>query len=222
MRALILLSCCGLLAACEFSADAGKEDPVPAKQCGGMPDPLQADNPGDDFDCMILDAVSANMHPDAMLIKAQIAQESVFDPSAISPDSPCGIPMGWTDAESKSFGLTQVTPACNEGSTLIMADGHPNMTTDMQSDLWPTSVFNPKANIDEGVRTCVAFLETVKMAHPGCSDADYALMSAGAFNSGARSVLGCNMYNARAQAYVTAVLTHYQEFSLRAGWPYRY
>jgi Transglycosylase SLT domain len=221
MRACLLLPLCGLLVACEFSSNAGKVD-VPKIMCNGMPDPLQANTTGDEFDCMILDSVATYMHPDPMLIKAQIAQESVFNTIAISPDSPCGVPMGWTDAESKSFGLTQVTPACNEASTLIMADGHPNLTTDMQSDLWPSSVFNPAANIDEGVRTCVNFLNGVKMAHPGCTDTEYALMSAGAFNSGPRSVLGCNMYNMRAQTYVDAVLAHYQEFSARALWPYRY
>jgi hypothetical protein len=208
--------------ACEFSSDAGKVDPAPRINCAGVPDPLQASTAGDDFDCLILDAVQQSMHPDAMLIKAQIAQESAFDTVSISPDSPCGDPMGWTDAESKSFGLTQVTPACHEASTLLLPDGHPNLTTDMQSDQWSNSVFNPKANIEQGVQTCVNFLNAVKMDHPGCTDAQYALMSAGAFNSGANSVLGCNMYNMRAQAYVDAVLAHYEEFSQRAGWPIPY
>src|SRR5262245_48612709 len=132
MRTFLFLPLCGLLAACEFSGDAGKLDPVTPILCDGARDPLQAGSPGDGYDCTILAAVSAQMHPDPMLIKAQIAQESAFNTAAISPDSPCGIPVGWTDEESKSFGLTQVTPACNEASLLVYADGHPNMTTDKQ------------------------------------------------------------------------------------------
>jgi len=222
MRAFLLLPLCGLLVACEFSGEAGKLDPIPRQMCGDMPDPLQSGSAGDGFDCLILDAVRQFMHPDAMLIKAQMAQESAFNSMAISPDSPCGVPMGWTDAEAKSFGLTQVTPACNEAFPLVLPDGHPNLTTDMTSDLWPTSVFNAKANIEQGVRTCMAFLQDVKDAHPGCTDTQYALMSAGAFNSGARAVTGCGMYNTRASNYVNAVLTHYSTFSQRAGWPNPY
>jgi hypothetical protein len=218
MRWFWVLPLCGALWGCEFSGDAGKIEPVPRITCGGVPDPLQTYGAEDSYDCEILAAVAEQMHPDPMLIKAQIAQESAFNNYAISPDSPCGIHTGWTDAESKSFGLTQVTPACNEASTLIGADGHPNLTQDTHSDLWPTSVFNPKANVDEGVRTCLGFLADVKNAYPGCSDTDYALMSAGAFNSGPNSVKGCNTYNLRASTYVNNVLVHYAAFAQRAGW----
>ena len=37
-----------------------------------------------------------------------------------------------------------------------------------------------------------------------------------------RSVTGCNMYNARAQSYVNAVLNQYQSLATRAGWPIPY
>src|SRR5258706_12904019 len=132
----LLLPLWGVLGACEFSGDAGQLDPIPKITCGDMQGPLQTNGNGDEYDCLILDAVRAEMHPDPMLIKAQIAQESVFNSGAISPDTPCPIPMGWTDAEARSFGLTQVTPACNEASTLLLADGHPNLTMDPQSDQW--------------------------------------------------------------------------------------
>ena len=222
MRAFVLLSLSLSLAACEFSGGTGKLTPAPRITCDGARDPLQTDAGGDEYDCLVLASVATYMHPDAMLIKAQIAQESAFNPDSISGDSPCGIPVGWTDPEAKSFGLTQVTPACNEASTLLLPDGHPNLATDEKSDLWVNSVFNPTANIDEGVRTTVNFLNGVKKAWPGCTDAEYALMSAGAFNSGPRSVLGCNMYNARAAMYVTSVLGHYSIFASRAGWPNPY
>ncbi len=187
-----------------------------------MPEPL-ATGATDIYDCFILASVKTYGHPDAMLIKAQIAQESGFNPNAISPDSPCKIPMGWTDAESKSFGLMQVTPACNEGSSLLMADGHPNLTTAMDAGaLWETSAFNPAHNIDAGVKTTVDFLNAVKTRFPGCTNAQYNLMSAGAFNSGAGSILGCGLYDTRAAAYVTAVLGAYSEFASNAGWPSQY
>jgi hypothetical protein len=218
MRWFWVLPLCGLALGCEFSGGSEKNGPVEKITCDGMADPLQTGGLEDKFDCMILASVREHMHPDPMLIKAQVAQESAFDNFAVSPDAPCGIEVGWTDLESRSFGLTQVTPACNEASLFIMADGHPNLTRDMQSDLWATSAFNPKANIDEGVRTCMGFLDNVRTAHPGCTETQYALMSAGAFNSGPRSVTGCNTYNLRAQTYVTAVLAHYAGFAERAGW----
>jgi len=47
-------------------------------------------------------------------------------------------------------------------------------------------------------------------------------MSAGAFNSGEGSILGCGQYNMRASMYVLAVLGHYGEFAINAGWPNPY
>jgi hypothetical protein len=221
MRApLVFIS--GLLAAgCEFTG--GGVDPLPVEPpitCGDSGrDPLQTGSSNDQFDCFILASASDRMHPDPMLVKAQIAQESAFNPFSTSPDSPCGIHMGWTDGESKSFGLTQITPACSEATTLLLPDGHPNMTTDPQSNLWSTSVFNPQTNIDEGVRTMVGFLNQMKQMFVGCSDTDYNLMSAGAFNSGSRAVLGCNSYNLRAASYVASVRTKYETMARAANWP---
>lgn len=89
----------------------------------------------------------------------------------------------------------------------------------MQSALWTTSVFNPNLNLGEGYNTITMMLRSLKSKYAGCTDADYVLMSAGAFNSGTNAILGCNMFNARAQAYVTAVLGHYHGFARSAGWP---
>jgi hypothetical protein len=159
------------------------------------------------------------MHPDPMMIKGQVLQESSFDILATSADSPCGIKMGWTDAESKSFGLVQVTPACGEATTALMADGHPNLTKDMSSPSWTTSVYNPTLNLGEGYKTITTMLRSLKNKYAGCTDAQYVLMSAGAFNSGTGAVLGCGMFNARAQTYVNLVLGHYHGFARSAGWP---
>jgi hypothetical protein len=223
MRAFIAISVSALAAsACEFAGSGDAIATAPPITCpDGTADPLQANGAGDEYDCFVLASVTAQGHPDAMLIKAQMAQESGFDPGAISPDSPCGIHPGWTDAQSKSFGLTQVTPACNEASSLIV-NGVPDLVVDPNSADWPHSAFNPKANIDEGVRTCLGFLARMKADFPGCTDAEYALMSAGAFNSGEHSVLGCNMFNDRAQGYVAAVINKYQSLAARAGWPNPY
>src|SRR5258707_7916551 len=228
MRRCLFFVCAIAASGCEFGGDAGQLKPISqpgvdaaAKNCGTATDPLAA-GLHDNYDCIILDAVSRLGHPDAMLIKAQIEQESGFNPLATSPDAPCGTKVGWTTDESKSFGLTQVTPACGEGTGLIGPDGHPNLTMDMTSDLWPTSAYNPARNIDEGVGACVRFLARVKTRWPGCTDPQYNLMSAGAYNSGEGSILGCAMYNDRASAYVSAVLGHYASFARSAGWPNRY
>ena len=145
-----------------------------------------------------------------------------FNSFSISSDSPCGTHAGWTDAESKSFGLIQVTPACGEATAALLPDGHPNLTMDMQSPMWATSVFNPTVNLSEGVKSIVGSLKQLRAKYPGCTDAQYVLMSAGAFNSGNNAVTGCAMFNARAQNYVNAVLSHYRTFAKAAGWPNPY
>ena len=121
--------------------DAGARDA--AASCVSS-DPLKTGNAGRDaFDCTLIDLAAKYQHPDPMMLKAQVNQESDFDEFAVSMDSPCGIKAGWTDAESKSFGLIQTTPACGEAKVALLADGHPNLTKDTASALWQNSVFNP-------------------------------------------------------------------------------
>jgi hypothetical protein len=173
----------------------------------------------DAYDCAVLAEAAKWGMPDPMIVKSQIQQESSFDVFAVSGDSPCGIKQGWTDAESKSFGLIQTTPACGEAKSALLPDGHPNLTKDMTSALWATSVFNPTINLDEGVKTDVDSLKALEAKYPGCTAIQYNMMAAGAFNSGTGAITGCGGYNARAQAYVTAITAHYHQFATAAGWP---
>ena len=183
-------------------------------------DPLKTKNTTvDAYDCTVLAESTKWGMPDPMIVKSQIQQESSFDMFAVSGDSPCGIMQGWTDAESKSFGLIQTTPACGEAKSALLPNGHPNLTKDMQSPLWATSVFNPTINLDEGVKTDVDGLKELKTRYPGCTPIQYNMMAAGAFNSGTGAINGCGAYNARAQAYVNAITSHYHQFAAAAGWP---
>jgi hypothetical protein len=183
-------------------------------------DPLKTKNAKvDAYDCTVLAESTKWGMPDPMIVKSQIQQESGFNEFAVSPDSPCGIMQGWTDAESKSFGLIQTTPACGEAKSALLPNGHPNLTKDMTSALWATSVFNPIINLDEGIKTDVDSLKALKATYPGCTAVQYNMMAAGAFNSGNGAISGCGRYNARAQAYVDAITSQYHQFAASAGWP---
>ena len=183
-------------------------------------DPLKTNNTKQDaYDCAVLSVSKKWGMPDAMIVKSQIQQESSFQIFATSGDSPCGTMQGWTDAESKSFGLIQTTPACGEALTARLPNGHPNLTKDMADPLWANSVFNPTINLDEGVKTDVDNMKELKKKYTGCTDVQYNMMAAAAFNSGTGAVTGCAGYNTRAQMYVTAITSHYHQFAKAAGWP---
>jgi hypothetical protein len=104
MRARALFSAGALLAsACEFAGSPAPINPPlqPITRGDAGPDPIQIGDASDNYDCMILESVGRYVHPDAMLIKAQIAQESGFRSDSISADSPSGVNDDWTDEESK-------------------------------------------------------------------------------------------------------------------------
>jgi hypothetical protein len=92
----------------------------------------------------------------------------------------------------------------------------------MGSPLWATSVYNPELNLDLGIRANAEALRAVKATHADCTDVEYTLMAAGAYNSGSGAVTGCNEFNDRARNYVNAVLGHYSSFATRGGWPNPY
>jgi hypothetical protein len=168
----------------------------------------------DQFDSYIINASNRYKIPDPMMVKSMILQESNFDTFAVSPDIPCDLPDGWTDQESRSFGLMQVTPAC------VDDDGNrPNLTTDRNSPNWATSWFNPEYNINRGVESLSENLSLVMSNFPGCSNEQYMLMALGAYNSGQRAIDGCGEWNDRANEYITNVTTHHRILSLIANTP---
>jgi Transglycosylase SLT domain len=228
IRTLASIVVIAAISGCEFGTTPPVSsttcDPMP--QCNGdagPPDPLYTcGGPWDMYDCLILEEAKAANEPDPMIFKAQVSLESGFNVFAISPDSPCGPHMGWTDAESKSFGLMQLTPACGWLQAALNLDGHPNMTKDMASDQWATSVFNPLLNIAEGVRAIQVGRANVTRRFPGCTEVEYTRMALAAFNQGSNSVTGCNAMNAAALTYVTNVLVRYHDLARGAGWPNPY
>jgi Transglycosylase SLT domain len=162
----------------------------------------------DQFDSYIVSATNHYGITDLMMIKSLIMQESYFDMFAVSSDIPCGVPDGWTDQESKSFGLMQLTPAC------IAAGGSkPNLTTDNNTSNWATSWFNPEYNIDQGVKSLADTLSLMKNKFSGCTDDQYMLMALGAYNSGQGAIYGCSSWNARANLYITNVTENYRILS---------
>jgi hypothetical protein len=162
----------------------------------------------DQFDSYIINASDYYGIPDKLIVKSLVMQESSFDPFLISSDIPCGVPDGWTDQESRSFGLMQVTPACQE------VDGsRPNLTTDTKSPNWATSVFNPEFNIDQGVNELSRLLSIMKSKFPECTNEQYMLMALGAYNSGEIAIGGCDSWNERANDYITGVTRNYRILS---------
>jgi hypothetical protein len=124
------------------------------------------------FDCQILEWSFKYKEPDPMIFKAIIYVESRFvDTSVACSNDPCGIPKGWTVAESGCFGLMQVVPACHDDpdDAGLLADGRPNLTTSTSSSLWTTSIFNPDVNIEIGVSGVAGNRAAVEKEFPGCT-----------------------------------------------------
>jgi hypothetical protein len=166
----------------------------------------------DQFDSYIVNSSNHYGITDMIMIKSVIMQESYFDMFAVSSDIPCGVPDGWTDQESKSFGLMQLTPAC------IGTDGNrPNLTTDNNSSNWATSWFNPEYNINQGVKSLADNLLLMKSKFSGCSNEQYMLMALGAYNSGEGAIKGCGEWNDRADRYITSVTRHHRNLSQMAN-----
>jgi len=231
-RLLGLLLLTGVLSGCEFlsdsssGADAGMPMPVPDCDGDGNPDdPLYATIGSNEYDCQVIKSANDFQEPDPMIFKAQISLESSFVLLAVSPDSPCGTntAQGWTDAESKSFGLMQLTPACGWLKDALLPDGHPNLEKDQAAAGWTTSVFNPALNLAEGVRAISVNRAKVREI-PGCTDDEYTMMALGAFNQGDNAVTGCGLagMTMNARTYTNTVLGRYRDLAIRAHWPVRY
>lgn len=169
-------------------------------------------------DCAILQWTAAYGEPDAMIFKAIIYVESRFDYAATAcPNLPCGTPEGWSADESYCYGVMQVVPACGPtpDSAGLLPDGHPNLTKDMKSALWDTSIFNPEVNIKIGVAGIAGNRAQVLAQFPGCTPEQYTLMAIGNYNSYG-STKSCTEINTE---YVDIVLAAYDEYSAASGWP---
>lgn len=160
------------------------------------------DNGDDVYNCLIIDAAQQYGYPDPRMFKMQVELESNYDPLAVSKDTPCGIPAGWTEAESKSFGLMQVTPACQE------------------TDRPDGSLFDPKKNIVAGMRVMKQNLAYMQRTFHGCTQQQYVLMASAGYVSGNNTVAGCDRYKTdHSRWYVNTLITLYNRSVRLNGWP---
>jgi soluble lytic murein transglycosylase-like protein len=172
----------------------------------------------DSFDCPILEQTAKNGEPDPMIFKAIMYVESRFDQTAVAcPNMPCGTPSGWSADESGCYGLMQIVPACGgtPGGAGLLPNGHPNLTTDMSSSDWATSIFNPEVNIEIGIAGVAGNRAQVKQQFSGCTEDQYTLMAVGNYNSYG-STKSCTEYNTD---YDSLVLMAYQQYAAAAGYP---
>jgi hypothetical protein len=213
---------------CEFSSTepvdtGGGPTCDTAAECDGVPNPLRTCSAKQDaYDCQILALTKTAGEPDPMIFKAQISLESAFEVFATSVDRPCATKAGWTDAESVSFGLMQLTPACGWLKKALLPNGHPNLERDETSALWATSVYNPTLNVEEGVRAIQVARASMKAKFTSCTVEQYTTISLSAFNQGESSVSGCTTVTPAGSNYIRAVLSRYQFLAGPASYPYRY
>jgi Transglycosylase SLT domain len=203
----------------------GGTPPSDASSGSCTPDPLhtglvamQTGVRVDAFDCPILQWAAAYKEPDPMIFKAIIYVESRFDQLASAcPNMPCGIPSGWTAQEAGCYGLMQIVPACggSPGDAGLMANGQPDMTTDMTSAGWAGSVFNPEVNIEIGISGIAGNRAQVEKQFPGCKVDQYTLMAVGNYNNYG-STKSCTQYNTQ---YDDAVVMAYKQYAAAAGYP---
>jgi soluble lytic murein transglycosylase-like protein len=172
----------------------------------------------DAFDCQVLAWTAKYDEPDPMIFKAIMYVESRFDDTAAAcPNLPCGTPSGWTSTEAGCLGLMQIVPACN-GTPMnvgLLANGQPDMTTDMSSADWPNSIFYPNNNIDVGIYGVANNRMQDESKFSGCTEDEYTLMAVGDYNSYG-STKSCSEYNTQ---YDDLVLAAYEQYATAAGYP---
>jgi len=186
----------------------------------------------DAFDSVILRESSAAGWPDPMLIKAQISQESNFNPLANTLGtqwaSPCGVKSGWAKSESQSFGLFQLTPACGgdeddmglypAGTPLA---GHPILVSSKSDPYWFESFYKGDFNIHFGMYVMSRHYKYYESTFPGCTESQYLQMALAAHRNSRETVYGCGSFTSTGQHYVDQVLARYHDFSKAAGYPDR-
>ena len=171
----------------------------------------------DVYDDLIIQYCTLHGHPNPRIIKCQVKWESdqIFDPFCTSADTPCGIFPGWTSLESRSFGLLQVTPACGESGNgrMLLANGHPNMTTSSASTLWGGSVYNPSLNLDIGIGAITGGYDYFKSLYPSCSDLNLVLMAAAGYVGNWEGITGCGVWTEPGQIdYINNIERIYEEW----------
>ncbi|MFO0738301.1 MAG: transglycosylase SLT domain-containing protein [Labilithrix sp.] len=200
-------------------SDAGGVTPATGCDASKLRTGLVAKQTGvnvDAFDCAILAATAKYHEPDPMIFKAIIYVESRFDRTSVAcPNLPCNQPAGWTNEESRCYGLMQIVPACNSTpKTVLLSNGHPNLTTDTSAVGYAGSVFNPDVNIDVGVSGIAGNRGQVVEQFPGCTTDQYTMMAIGNYNSYG-STKSCTQINGE---YTKIVLEAYREYSQAAGY----
>lgn len=189
----------------------------------------------DKYDAVILRETEAVGWPDPMLFKAEIVQESDFQPGETTLGtqwaSPCGVPSGWTLAEGQSMGLFQLTPACGSlendmgvytTATPTQPQGHPIMATDSSSPYWAFadsgvpggkngSLFNGDFNIHFAAYVMIGHYQYFKTKFPNCEPNQWMIMSQAAYASGRETVTSCTTGSTHAQTYTTNILARYDE-----------
>jgi hypothetical protein len=175
----------------------------------------------DAFDCQVLQWSAKYKEPDPMIFKAIMYVESRFDDTSVAcSNDPCGVPTGWTTAESGCYGLMQVVPACHDDpdGAGLLSNGHPNLTTSPSSSLWATSIFNPEVNIEIGISGVSGNRAQVEKQFPGCTTDQYTLMAVGNYNSYG-STKSCTVYNTAYDGPGSELITAYQQYAKAAGYP---
>jgi len=216
-----------------FTIDKSSNVTVTQPPPTGVQDMLRiGDVKKDAFDSVILRESSAVGWPDPMLIKAQISQESNFDPLANTLGtqwaSPCGLKSGWTESESQSFGLFQLTPACggDEDDTGLYPPGtplagHPILVSSDSDPYWSGSFYNGDFNIHFGMYIMSRHYKYFESTFRDCTESQYLQMALAAHRNSRQSVSGCGSFTNTGQDYVDQVLARYHDFSKAAGYPDR-
>jgi soluble lytic murein transglycosylase-like protein len=170
----------------------------------------------DKYDSPILEATEKYGFPDPLIIKSQMHLESFFDVYAISKDTPCEElrPSDWAIDEAHSYGLMQITPACDIGSfkdwNMLLPNGHPNLARE-GSPLWQGSIFNPANNIPFAVEKMAHAYSYMEIKFPGCTEEDHLKMALSAYNASVQSVKGCSNFNEKGTAYVARIVKIYDQ-----------
>jgi LysM repeat protein len=180
-------------------------------------DPLATGNSFyDQYDSMVLGAAT-EYSLDPMVLKSQIALESYFNSTAVSPDDPCGALYQDGVDVGHSYGLLQMTPAC-----MSWFARNPDDTVDLASNpfslQWGNSAFNPQYNIYSSALLWYQNLQYAYQEFPGCTQQEYVYMGLAAYNAGWGSVYSCTSYSQQGTHYIQSVMSWYQTFSEMSGW----